>query len=91
MDKIDILKRQIRKAEDKFVEADSAVQNIMPLLKFNGFWDESDIHISMCGGGEIILEYHGGEINANQIVTIMSERGYITKSDFVGIDDWYEI
>lgn len=91
MDKIDILKRQIRKAEEKFVEADSAVQNIMPLLKFNGFWDESEINISMCSGGEIILEYHGSEMNTKQIVAAMSERGYITKSDFVGIDDWYDI
>lgn len=91
MGKIDKLKRQIKKAEDKFVEADSAVQNIMPLLKFDGFEDESDINITMCNGGEIILEYHRGEMDVKQIVAAMSERGYITKSDFVGIDDWYEI
>ena len=83
---IDKLKRQIKKAEDKFVEADAAVQNIMPLLKFKGFEDESDINIAMCSEGEIILEYHGGEVDINHIVTAMSERGYISIDDFIGVN-----
>ena len=86
MNQIDKLKKQIKKAEDKFAEADSAVQNIMPLLKFKGFEDESDINITMCSGGEIILEYHHGEVDANQIVAAMSERGYISIDDFIGVD-----
>ena len=91
MAQIDKLKRQIKKAEDKFAEADSAVQNIMPLLKFKGFEDESDINIAMCSGGEIILEYHGGEVDANHIVAAMSERGYISIDDFIGLDENYGV
>ena len=86
MTQIDKLKNQIKKAEDKFAEADAAVQNIMPLLKFKGFEDESDINIAMCSGGEIILEYHGGEVDANHIVAAMSERGYVSIDDFIGVD-----
>lgn len=83
MNQIDKLKRQIKKAEDKFAEADAAVQNIMPLLKFKGFEDESDINITICSGGEIILEYQGGEVDANHFVAAMSERGYISIDDFI--------
>lgn len=88
---IDKLKNQIKKAEDKFAEADAAVQNIMLLLKFKGFEDESDINITICSGGEIILEYHRGEVDANHIVAAMSERGYISIDDFIGVDENHEV
>lgn len=55
----------------------------MPLLKFKGFEDESDINITICSGGEIILEYQGGEVDANHFVAAMSERGYISIDDFI--------
>ncbi len=38
----------------------------------------------MASGNEIILEWNGSEMNANEIIDRMESVGYITPDDFIG-------
>lgn len=76
------LRKSIKTAEDKYNEADAAVQEIWRLLVFKGFVDEPTI--DMCNGSnELILTYEGREMNANQIIDCMETKGFISKEDFI--------
>ena len=41
----------------------------------------------MASGNEIILEWNGSEMNANEIIDRMESVGYITPDDFIGVLD----
>lgn len=75
------LRKLIRKAERKYIEADMALQELTRHLVFDGF----EPTISMCNGSELILVYDGAELDANGIIEAMESRGYITKDDFLGL------
>lgn len=40
-------------------------------------------NVSMCTGGEIILEYQGSELDIKKAIELMEEVGYIAKDDFI--------
>lgn len=71
------LRKLIRKAERKYIEADMALQEVCRYLVFVGF----EPTISMCNGGELIVTYDGAELDANGIIEAMESRGYIIKED----------
>lgn len=64
-------------------EADLALQSIWEHLAFSGFRD-NEPNLSMASGNEIILEWNGSEMNANEIIDRMESVGYITPDDFIG-------
>ena len=72
----------IKKAEEKESELSCAIQNVERNLVYHGFTDKEP-SASMCSGGEFILEYQGREIDANGVVTLMAQRGYINPDDFI--------
>lgn len=75
------LRMAIKTAEDKYCEADSAVQKVRNHLVFKGF--DGEPNITMCNGNELILEYNGGELNAHQIIDCMESKGFISKEDLI--------
>lgn len=78
----------IDKAETVLNKADLALQNIHRYLKFTDFDTNDEPNISSCNGShEIILEWHGGELDKNQIINEMRTKGFIEPNDFVGIKD----
>lgn len=77
------LRNAIKKAENKQNEADLALQSIWEHLAFSGFRD-NEPNLSMASGNEIILEWNGSEMNANEIIDRMESVGYITSDDFIG-------
>lgn len=77
------LRNAIKKAENKQNEADLALQSIWEHLAFSGFRD-NEPNLSMASGNEIILEWNGSEMNANEIIDRMESVGYITPDDFIG-------
>lgn len=77
------LRNAIKKAENKQNEADLALQSIWGHLAFSGFRD-NEPNLSMASGNEIILEWNGSEMNANEIIDRMESVGYITPDDFIG-------
>lgn len=78
------LRKAIKFAEKKQNEADSAVQAIHKYLAFSGFDTYDEPVVAMCSGNEIILEWHGAELDANNIVDYMENAGFITPDCFVG-------
>ena len=81
---MNIVRNAIRKAEKKLTEASLALQDIEHALVFVGFDDNDKPQISSCNGGnEIILVWHGREIDANQIVSCMSKKKCIESNDFI--------
>ena len=81
------LRNAIKKAEDKQNEADLALQYIWKHLAFSGFRDDNEPNLSMASGNEIILEWNGSEMNANEIIDRVESAGYITPDDFIGVLD----
>lgn len=76
----------IKKAENALIKADSALQGISKHIKYIGFSDNDEPEISSCNGShEIILEWHGRELDANQIIYNMNTKGNIEPSDFIGM------
>ena len=71
----------IRYAEEKYVEAGSALQQIRKYLKFKGFEDEEPI-VSIATSNEIILVYEGYELNTSEMIDCMETKGYIEPIDF---------
>lgn len=83
MDGLDIA---IAKAETALNDADLALQNIIRYIKFTDFEDNDEPNISSCNGSnEIILEWHGSELNKNQIIYEMRTKGFIGPKDFIGL------
>ena len=72
------LRKLISQAEQRYIEADMALQELNRHLVFDGF----EPTISMCNGSELILVYDGAELDANGIIEAMESRGYIIKEDF---------
>lgn len=72
------LRKLISEAEQRYIEADMALQELNRHLVFDGF----EPTISMCDGIELILTYDGAELDANGIIEAMESRGYIIKEDF---------
>ena len=56
-------------------------ENIEKELVFRGIQYETP-NVSMCAGCEIILEYHGREIDIKKAIELMEEIGYISKDNF---------
>ena len=75
------LRNSVAKALKKLNEAESAVQVIEAHLTFSGFRGDEPC-VSVCSGGEIILEYKGFEMSIEEAVERMEEYGYISRSDF---------
>ena len=75
------LRNSVAKALKKLNEANSAVQEIEPHLTFSGFRGDKPC-VSVCSGGEIILEYKGFEMSIEEAIERMEEYGYIRRSDF---------
>lgn len=83
MNRLDVA---IAKAETSLNKADLALQNIIRYIKFTDFEHNDEPNISSCNGSnEIILEWHGSELNKNQIIYEMRTKGFIEPNDFVGI------
>lgn len=76
------IRKLVKRAQDKESELSFALQAIGRELVFRDFQDDTP-NVSMCGGSEIILEYHGSEIHIDKVIEIMEEVGYISKSDFI--------
>ena len=75
------LRNLVKRAEQKESELSIALQNIEKELVFRGFQYETP-NVSMCAGCEIILEYHGSEINIKKAIELMEEVGYISIDNF---------
>lgn len=76
------LRKSIKTAEEKYSEADNAVQEVWKFLVFKGFVDEPTIDVCN-GSNELILTHEGKELNANQIIDCMETKGFISEEDFV--------
>lgn len=71
----------IRYAEEKYVEAGCALQQIQQYLKFKGFEDEEPV-VSIATCDEIILVYDGYELSTSEMIECMETKGYIEPIDF---------
>ena len=76
------IRKLVKKAEKIENELSGALQNIGKELVFRDFQDDIP-NVTLCGGREIIVEYHGSEIHINKVIDIMEKVGYISKSDFI--------
>ena len=77
------LRNAIEKAEKKANEPNIALQAVNKYLTFKGFNQDDKPELSMCSGDELILEWHGGEIDRNTIIDYMENVGYISPDDFL--------
>lgn len=75
------LRNSVAKALKKLNEAECAVKVIETHLTFSGFRGDEPC-VSVCNGGEIILEYKGFEMSIEEAIERMEEYGYISRSDF---------
>lgn len=80
------INKQLRKAiyiaEDLQNKADNALQKLGRYVRFVGFELNDEPQFSICSGNEIILEWHGAEIDKNHIISIMENVGFISQTDF---------
>lgn len=76
------LRKLVKRAEEIENELSGALQNIGKESVFRGFQDDIP-NVSLCGGCEIIIEYHGSEIHINTAIELMEKVGYISKNDFI--------
>lgn len=77
------LRSAIEKAEKKTNEANIALQAVNKYINFRGFKEDDEPELSMCSGDELIIEWHGRELNRNQIIDYMENVGYIAPNDFL--------
>ena len=75
------LRKLVKRAEEIESELSFALQDIEKELVFRDFQDDMP-NVSLCGGCEIIVEYHGSEIDIKEAIELMEEVGYISKNDF---------
>ena len=71
----------IKYAEDKYMLAGSALQQIPRYLKFKGFGDEEPL-ISIASINEIILVYEDCELSTTEMIDCMETKGCIEPTDF---------
>lgn len=76
------LRKLVKRAEEIENELSGALQNIERALVFRDFQDDMPI-VTLCNGCEIIVVYHGSEIDIKGAVEIMEKVGYISKNDFI--------
>lgn len=76
------LRKLVKRAEEIENELSGALQNIGKELVFRGLQDDMP-NVSLCGGCEIIVEYHGSEIHINTAIELMEKVGYISKNNFI--------
>ena len=79
------IRNLVKRAEQKESELSIALQNIEKELVFRGFQDETP-NVSMCAGCEIILEYHGSEIDIKKAIELMEEIGFVSKDNFKSVE-----
>ena len=79
------IRNLVKRAEQKESELSIALQNIEKEIVFRGFQDETP-NVSMCAGCEIILEYHGSEIDIKKAIELMEEIGYVSKDNFKSVE-----
>ena len=77
------LRKAVKQAEADASRLSFSLQEIERHLVFHSFQEEDLPQVTMCNGDEIIAVYMGSEIDAPTIISIMEERGYITKDDFI--------
>ena len=77
------LRTVVKQAETDANRLSISLQEVERLLVFRGFQEEDMPQVTICGGDEIILVYRGSEIHAPTFIDIMEEVGYITKEDFI--------
>ena len=75
------LRKLVKRAEKIESELSGALQNIGKELVFRGVQDDMP-NVTLCDGCEIIVEYHGSEIDIKEAIEIMEKVGYISKNDF---------
>lgn len=76
------LRKLVKRAERIENELSGALQEIGKELVFRGFQNEEP-NVTICGGCEIILEYHGSENHINTAIELMEKVGYISENDFI--------
>lgn len=79
---IKTLIRLLDKAESLQIKADLALQKVFAHIKFVGFKENDMPNISMCAGNEITLEWHGIELDQNEIIELMKTKSCIKPIDF---------
>ena len=77
------LRDAIVRAYDLQHLADSAVSIVASLLVFRDFNDDEPV-TSITSSDEMILEWHGYEMQIESAVSIMERIGYIQPTDFDG-------
>jgi len=75
------LRDAIIRAYDLQHLADSAVSIVVSLLVFRDFDDDEPV-TSITSSDEMILEWHGYEMQIESAVSIMESIGYIRPTDF---------
>lgn len=76
------IRKLVKRAEEIENELSGVLQNIGKELVFRDFQDDMP-NVTLCGGSEIIVEYHGSEIDINEAIDIMEKVGYISKNNFI--------
>ncbi|MGL5690396.1 MAG: hypothetical protein ACRDD8_06180 [Bacteroidales bacterium] len=75
------IKRAVAKAHKLANDAEIQISVVFKMMVFSDDFDTTP-NVSMCHGGELIVEYMGSEIFIEEAIDIMSKRGYIKPSDF---------
>ena len=78
------LRSDIVRAYDLHHQADSAVSIVASLLVFRDFDYDDEPVVSVTSSDEMILEWHGYEMQIDSAVSIMERIGYIQPTDFDG-------
>lgn len=77
-----ILSDEISKCYSKYIEADSQLQRVAQMFRFDETFVINPI-LSMSSSQELIFtDYDGNEIQIETAIKAMTERGYVTKMDF---------
>lgn len=80
------IRTAIIRAENALNEASIRLQAVEKIIEFVGFANEDLPEISSCNGSnEIILVWHGCELNANQIIKHIEYKKCIEPNDFFGL------
>lgn len=77
------LRTAVKRAEAAANRLSFSLQEVERQLVFRGFQEDDTPQITICNSDEIIAVYNGSEIDAQTLIKIMEEVGYITKWDFI--------
>lgn len=82
MDKLDLLKDNIKLANTHLSECEKICDKIKRLLKFEGI-KKNDVDIYIDNSDNcIVISYCLSEMNIEEALSIMESNGYITEQDF---------